>query len=160
MKREIPLFIIDTKKSHKKGECDFLVCTDQNSGFVARIDYVNSVDPEYGEDYRIDYSNNGLSVKLSIKRIIGNQPNKSDIKNLMKKGLDYYADVVMLKVDAINATTDDCIEFVEKLANGNKHYLQEVGVDHDELVIIKTSLMMLDGIKNKLYKLKMLEDGE
>lgn len=160
MKREIPLFIIDTKKSHKKGECDFLVCTDQNSGFIARIDYVDSVDPEYGEDYRIDYSNNGLSVKLSIKRIIGNNPNKSDIKNLMKKGLDYYADSVIMKVDAINANTEECIEFVEKLANGNKHYLQEVGVDHDELVIIKTSLMMLDAIKNRLRKLQMLEENE
>lgn len=34
-KREIPLFIIDNTRNHKRGECDFLVCTDKDNGFIA-----------------------------------------------------------------------------------------------------------------------------
>ena len=33
-KREIPLFIIDTLRNHKRGECDFLVCTDKDCGSI------------------------------------------------------------------------------------------------------------------------------
>ncbi len=158
MKREIPLFIIDTKKSHKKGECDFIVCTDQDSGFIAQIDYVASAKQDVGDDYRIDYVRNGLSLKMTIKRIIGGNPNKSSIRTLMKKGLDYYVESVTLSVDSTKASTEQCIEFVAKLAEGNKHYLDEAGVDYNERAIIKTSLMMLDAVRNKLRKLQMIEE--
>lgn len=157
MKREIPLFIIDTKKSHKKGECDFLVCTDQDSGFISQIDYVASEKQDVCDDYRIDYCRNGLSLKMTIKKIIGSNPNKSNIRTLMKKGLEYYVESVTLSVDAAKASTEECIDFIAKLADGNKHYLEEAGVDYNERVIIKTSLMMLDAVRNKLRKLQMIE---
>lgn len=157
MKREIPLFIIDTKKSHKKGECDFLVCTDVDNAFTARIDYVLASEPSCGDDFRIDYSRGGLSLKMTILRKTGKNPSASAIRSLMKKGLDYYTNVVTLSVDATKATTEECIEFIEKLTDGNKHYLQEAGIDHEERATIITSLMMLDAIKNKLYKLKLNE---
>lgn len=158
MKREIPLFIIDTKKSHKKGECDFLVCTDQDSGFIAKIDYIESSKQDIGDDYRIDYCRNGLSLKMTIKKIVGCNPNQSNIKSLMKKGLDYYVESVTLSVDATKATTEECIDFIAKLADGNKHYLEEAGADYNERAIIKTSLMMLDAVRNKLRKLQMIEE--
>lgn len=157
MKREIPLFIIDTKKTHKHGECDFLACTDRDNSFVARIDYISSQEPAYGDDYRIDYNRNGFSVKLSIIRITGLNPSTSAIKTLMKKGLDYYAESVTLSVDATRATTRQCIDFIEKLTAGNRHYLQEAGINQKERTTILTSLMMLDAIKNKLYKLDLSE---
>ena len=150
MKREIPLFIIDTKKSHKKGECDFLVCTDQDNGFVARIDYVASESPCMGDDYIVGHERDGLAIKMSIKRINGLNPKQSDIRNLMKKGLDYYAESVTLAVGATEITTRQCVDFLEKLIDGNKHYIQEVGSDYEQLQTIKTSLMMLDAIKHKL----------
>lgn len=158
MKREIPLFIIDTKKSHKKGECDFLVCTDQDNGFVAKVEYVAASEPEYGDDYRIDFNRNGLSIKTSIKRVFGANPKTAEVKSLLKKGVDYYVESVTLAVDATKATTDECIDFIEKLSAGNKHYLEEAGVDFDERKVIMTSLMMLDAIKNKLFKLKLSEE--
>lgn len=40
-KREIPLFIIDTLRNHKRGECDFIVCTDKDCGFIAKVDYID-----------------------------------------------------------------------------------------------------------------------
>ena len=150
MKREIPLFIIDTKKSHKKGECDFLVCTDYDSGFVARIDYVQATSPEYGDDYWQDYCRNGLAIRLSIKRSIGHNPNQANVRTLMKKGMEYYAEAVTLEVGAKEVTTRQCVDFLDKLICGNKHYLQEAGADYRELETIKTSLMMLDAVKHKL----------
>lgn len=142
MKREIPLFIIDTKKSHKKGECDFIVCTDQNNGFVAKVEYVASNAPEHGDDYRIDCNRNGLSVKTSIKRMLGANPKTTEIKTLLKKGVEYYIETVTLSVDATKATTDECIDFIEKLSAGNRHYLDEAGVDYDERNIVLASLAM------------------
>ena len=49
-KREIPLFIVDTSRNHKRGECDFLVCTDKDNGFLAKVDYVD------GEKEEVDIS--------------------------------------------------------------------------------------------------------
>ena len=106
MKRETPLFIIDTKKSHKKGECDFLVCTDKDNAFVARIDYVNATAPDMGEDYRIDYCNNGISLKLSIIRMLGNNPNRTNLRTLMKRGLDYYAEACVIRFNPNSITTE------------------------------------------------------
>lgn len=40
-KRSVPLFIIDRSRRHKLGECDFIVCTDLDNGFIARVDYVD-----------------------------------------------------------------------------------------------------------------------
>lgn len=157
MKREIPLFIIDTKKSHRRGECDFLVCTDKDSGFIARIDYIEQTSPEMGEDYRIDYCRGGVSARLSIRRTIGQNPNKTHIRTLMKRGLDYYAEAVTLSVNASKISTQDCIEFIDKLSEGNKQFLQEAGSNYEELQTIKTSLMMLDAIKDKLNRLQSLK---
>lgn len=50
-KREIPLFIVDTSRNHKRGECDFLVCTDKDNGFLAKVDYVDGEKEEVGDDY-------------------------------------------------------------------------------------------------------------
>ena len=153
MKRETPLFIIDTKKSHKKGECDFLVCTDRDNAFVARIDYINATAPDMGEDYRIDYCNNGISLKLSIIRMLGNNPNRTNLRTLMKRGLDYYAEACTISFNPSNITTEHCVEFLESLINSNKQYLQQAGVDFNELETIKSSLLMLATIQAKLRAL-------
>lgn len=153
MKRETPLFVIDTKKSHKKGECDFLVCTDKDNAFVARIDYVNATAPDMGEDYRIDYCNNGISIKLSIIRMLGNNPNRTNLRTLMKRGLDYYAEACFIRFNPNSITTEQCVAFLESLINGNKQYLQQAGADYNELETVKSSLLMLATIQEKLKAL-------
>lgn len=157
MKREIPLFIIDTKKSHKKGECDFMVCTDKENGFVAKVEYIQQTHPELGDDYRIDYCRGGLSLKMSIRRMIGTNPDKAHVRTLLKKGMDYYVEAVTLSVDASKPSTLECLDFLEKLIDGNKHYLQQAGSDFDELQTIKTSMMMLDATRLKLQRLLELD---
>jgi hypothetical protein len=153
MKRETPLFIIDTKKSHKKGECDFLVCTDKDNAFVARIDYIAETAPQIGEDYRIDYTRNGMSLKLSIIRMLGNNPNRTNLRTLMKRGLDYYAEACTISFNPNNISTEHCVEFLESLINSNKQYLQQAGADYNELETVKSSLLMLATIQAKLRAL-------
>lgn len=70
----------------------------------------------------------------------------------MKKGMEYYAEAVTLEVGAKEVTTRQCVDFLDKLICGNRHYLLEAGADYEELQTIKTSLMMLDAIKYKLVE--------
>lgn len=52
-KREIPLFIVDTSRNHKRGECDFLVCTDKDNGFLAKVDYVDGEKEKVGDEHEV-----------------------------------------------------------------------------------------------------------
>ena len=90
-KREIPLFIVDTSRNHKRGECDFLVCTDKDNGFLAKVDYVDGEKEEVGDDYRIGCPRNGVSLRIQIYQMIGTHPNVGNIRTLLKKGKGTYS---------------------------------------------------------------------
>ena len=71
MKREFPLFIVDHNRAHKFGEVDFIYCSDIDNGFIAKVEYIDGIVEEVGEDYRIEpgLSGSNISAKISIKRI-------------------------------------------------------------------------------------------
>ena len=72
-KREIPLFVFDKNREHGIGECDFVCCTDIDNGFIAKIDYTD--EPEgVTERTRIGKPNNGISLRIEIKRIESGKP--------------------------------------------------------------------------------------
>lgn len=54
MKREFPLFIVDHNRAHKFGEVDFIYCSDIDNGFIAKVEYIDGIVEEVGEDYRIE----------------------------------------------------------------------------------------------------------
>ena len=87
-KREFPLFILDTLRTHKRGECDYLVCTDRDNGFIAKIDFIPGEKEETGADYRISYANDGISCRIRIQQMTGANSRESDIRTLLKKGLE------------------------------------------------------------------------
>ena len=89
-KREIPLFIIDTLRNHKRGECDFLVCTDKDCGFIAKVDYIDEEKEEVGDDYRICFPRRGCSLRIKIHQMIGQHPDTGRIRTLLKKGAEYF----------------------------------------------------------------------
>lgn len=124
-KREIPLFIVDRTRRHKKGECDFLVCTDKDSGFIARLDYLEGEFEEAGDDYRVGFPNNGISCKMQILRMTGERPDVSAVRTLMKKGMDYYARVSQREINVESPSREDCIEYIRLIIDGNRHHLQE-----------------------------------
>lgn len=141
-KREIPLFIIDRTRRHKRGECDFLVCTDKDSGFIARLDYVDGEIEEAGDDYRIGVPNGGISCKMQILRVTGERPDAAAVRTLMKRGMDYYASVSQREISVESPSRDDCIEFIKLLVDSNRHNLQ--GRPLNERQITARSISMLE----------------
>jgi hypothetical protein len=150
MKREIPLFIFDTSRLHKMGECDFVTCTDVDNGFVAKIDYVEG-DVTYN-DYNIKIvpSGRGISARIEIKRFIGKNTNKSQVNTLLNKAMKMYSERTQREMDTDNPTTENCIDFIDLLIRGNLKNIEEAGIDQNKRNIVINSIKMLENIKKKL----------
>ena len=150
MKREIPLFIFDTDRLHKMGECDFVTCTDVDNGFVAKIDFVEG-DVTYN-DYNIKIvpSGQGVSSRIEIKRFAGKNTDKSQINTLLSKAMKMYIERTQRHIDMNNPTTEDCIDFVDILIKGNLKNIEEAGIDQNKRNIVINSINMLKNIKKKL----------
>ena len=152
-KREIPLFIVDTARWHNQGDADFIACTDQDNGFVARIDIVSSGEPDTVTDnLRIGHENRGYKMRMEIKRVTGNNPTTSAIRTLMKKACDYYCDNKRTPLHAENPSTLECVRFLNLLIDGNRQNLQDAGADYAERKTVETSLKMLEAIRLKLLE--------
>lgn len=152
-KREIPLFIVDTARWHNQGNADFVVCTDQDSGFVAKIDIVNTDQPDTVTDtLRIGYENRGYKLRMEVKRVTGNNPSPSAIRTLMKKACDYYVENKRTPIHSHEPNTLECVKFLGLLIDGNRQNLQEAGVDYNRRKTVETSLRMLEAIRLKLLE--------
>mgnify|MGYP001555039695 FL=1 len=152
-KREIPLFICDTSGWHNQGDADFIACTDQENGFVARIDIVSSDEPDTVTDtLRIGHENRGYKMRMEIKRVTGNNPTTSAIRTLMKKACDYYCDNKRTPLHAENPSALECVRFLNLLIDGNRQNLQDAGADYAERKTVETSLKMLEAIRLKLLE--------
>lgn len=149
-KREIPLFIIDNSRAHKKGECDFLVCTDSENGFVAKIDYVQGVVDEVGEMYRIGYGRNGLSRRIAVQRLIGSNPNPASVKTLLKKGFDYFVKESSVSVNMDKPSKEECIKFLDVYAKANRQAVDDAGVDYQSRMLALKQATILEATINYL----------
>lgn len=155
-KREIPLFVVDTARHHRRGECDFVCCTDRDNGFVARIDFVKNAVPEVGEDYRVETGVNEVGFKMSIIRSTGMNPQKTQVRGLLKKACEYYTEIThRLEFHGAKPTVTECIEFLEKTVRANNHRIAEAGCDVVTAKIIRNSIMYvnttIDYLKGLLY---------
>lgn len=152
-KREIPLFIVDTARWHSQGDADFVVCTDVDNGFVARVDIVSAEEPDTVTDsVRIGYENRGYKMRLEIKRITGKNSTGTAIRSLMKKACEYYVDNKRTLIHSDAPSTLECVRFLGMLIDGNRKNLQEAGVDYHERMTVENSLKMLEAIRLKLIE--------
>ena len=142
-KREIPLFIIDNTRNHKRGECDFLVCTDKDNGFIAKVDYLDGEMEEVGDDYRIGYPKRGVSCRIQIQQMIGKNSRMNEIRTLLKKGMDYFVKTVQKPIHVNAPTNDECATFLEMLIRMNKQALDEAGSDYDAHKVVENTIKML-----------------
>lgn len=152
-KREIPLFIFDLSRDHNLGECDFVSCTDVDNSFVAKIDYVTSSNDVITDTLRIGNENNGIKLRLEVKRITGKNPNRSAIRTLLKKAEDLYIERNMKSMNIDMPSDDDMINFLRIMIEGNKKNITEAGVDMNERKIVYTSIRMLEAIKHRIENL-------
>lgn len=152
-KREIPLFIIDTARWHNQGEADFIACTDQDSGFIARVDIVDADEPDTVTDtLRIGHENGGYKIRMEIKRVTGQNPSTQAIRTLMKKACEYYVENKHIHIHSDEPSTLECVKFLGLLIDGNRHNLHEAGVDYKERKTVETSIRMLEAIRLKLME--------
>lgn len=151
-KREIPLFIFDLGRDHNLGECDFVVCTDVDNAFTAKIDYVTDVENVITDTVRIVQANGNIKLRLKIKRITGKNPDKAAIRNLLKKAEELYCERTKKKINLDRITKKDMIDFLDVFVFGNKHHLSEAGANYEERKTLLTSLTMLEAIKSELKK--------
>lgn len=150
--RIIPLFIIDKNRTHKLGECDFIVCTDQESGFIAKLDYIDKCEEDSVSDTECIHANNGIGARLRIIRNIGSNPNIKNIHSLLVKGMKIYLDNVQKKINVKNPDKQDCIDFIDILIRGNKSNLDSCGSNMAERQIVLMSLNMMNAIRERLSK--------
>lgn len=152
-KREIPLFVCDTARWHNQGDADFVVCTDIDNGFVAQATIIDASEPDIVTDtLRVGYENRGYKLRMEIKRVTGKNPTASAIRTLMKKACDYYYDNKRTPIHSTNPTTVECVKFLNMMIDGNRHNLQEAGMDYNRRKTTETSLRMLEAIRLKLLE--------
>ena len=119
-RREIPLFVFDIQRKHNIGAFDYLVCTDKDNGFVARVDYVTDI-PEMATDTeRVGLTRGGIAMRMEIKRFTGANVKPSEVRTLMKMGMDYCSKVMTVNVDKDSPSVHDCIAFLGRLIQGNR----------------------------------------
>ena len=145
-KREIPLFIIDRTRQHKRGECDFLVCTDRDNGFIARIDYIEGEREEVGTDYRIGLANGGMSARIQIMRMTGERPTESATRTLLKRAMTYYGEFAQTALNVDKPSREDCSKFLDLLIKGNRSNLNQGSLQERQTVAM--SLRMLEACKD------------
>lgn len=143
-KREIPLFVIDTLRNHKRGECDFLVCTDKDSGFIAKVDYIDGEKEEVGDDYRIGCPRRGVCCRIQIQQMIGTHPDVGSVRTLLKKGMDYFVQSASCSVHIQNPSREECEKFLQLLIRMNKQNVDDAGSNYTERQTVLHSIAMLE----------------
>lgn len=150
-KREIPLFLFDCGREHNLGECDFVACTDIDNAFVAKIDYVSGYNEVATDTTRITRSNNGVQLRLEIKRVTGQNPEPAKMRTLLKKAEELYVERTQQSVNIDQPDVADMIHFLNALIEGNQGQLSEIK-DLNEKQIAIISLNMLKAIKTYVHK--------
>lgn len=151
-KRDIPLFIIDSNRTHKRGECDFLVCTDKDSGFIAKVDYIDGEKEEAGNDYRIGCPRRGVSLRIQILRITGGHYDAGSVRTLLKKGMEHFVKTVTCEVHLQNPSREECADFLDTLARMNMQYVDDAKADYTARQTALNSIAMLRASRDFLLK--------
>ena len=152
MKREFPLFIVDHNRMHKFGEVDFVYCSDIDNGFIAKIEYVDGIIEEVGEDYRIEPSPSGanVSAKISIKRITGKNPDNTQIRALLKQAMKYYISLSTFSADIGKPTVKQMVLFIDTLILEGRKNAIAAGSNYNYRNTVLTSIAFLEAIKKEL----------
>lgn len=92
MKRDYPLFIIDTQRSHGRGrEIDYLTCTSASTPFIAEVSLITEA--QYAEsydanNYKVIYSDPQRGIRMRIRIIsIADNHDKAEVRQLLRRAL-------------------------------------------------------------------------
>ena len=155
MRRRNPLCIFDTNRCHKFGDCDWIVCTDKDNGFVAKVTYETGLQPTAGVNERISKPNaNGIQVHIKIVRAwINGYHTASDARAQLKQAEKIVRESTRSVVVTNEPTTQQVIDYLELLIHANSHALHGAGYSTTEKQTTLTSLQMLQAAIDKLRSL-------
>lgn len=148
MKRTIPLYIIDTSRAHKRGECDYIVCTDKENGFIARCEFLDGRAEEAGDDYRIR-TFQGVSVRITVERYLVDEPDKAKVRTLLKGAEKYYLSLSQFRVDINSMPIEECIKGLYSIARSFRTQADRHTGDYEERVTLLCAEATL--MKSKEY---------
>ena len=155
MRRRNPLFIFDTNRCHKFGDCDWIVCTDTKNGFVAKVTYETGLQPKAGVNERISKPNaNGIQVCIRIVRAwINGSQTVDGAKSQLKQAEKVVREATRSVVVTNEPTTQQVIDYLELLIHANSHALHGADYSTAEKQTTLTSLHMLQAAIDKLRSL-------
>lgn len=133
-------------------EVDFIYCSDIDNGFIAKVEYIDGIVEEVGEDYRIEpgLSGSNISAKISIKRITGKNPDKTKIRGLLKQAMKYYTSLSTFSADIGNITVRQMVLFIDTLILDGRKNAIAAGSDYNYRNTVLTSIAFLEAIKKEL----------
>ena len=138
-KREIPLFIIDSSRSHGRGrEKDFVVCTSKELPWYGEITILNERELEIDQDWKMkpsivmftDDNGAGLRGKLKVTGMPGglyvDNKNRSYLQALMRRCLKEWRirrGTVAVNLD--NISNEAVVKFADTLLEQTRENLRE-----------------------------------
>lgn len=138
MKRNFPLFIIDTSRAHGRArETDFLSCTSKESPFIAEITLLNKAELAIDADWAnksddcIYSDDNGTGIRAKLKVIEGS-PEKQLMRRAMKEWLSRRAATAVNLEDISN---EAIVKFCDLLLEQTRENLRENPKDQQAYMV-------------------------
>lgn len=150
MKRSLPLFIIDTSRSHGRArETDFVACTSRECPWYGEITFLNEqelvIDKDWNEKNPLcmysDQNPSGIRAKLKVVEYTST----NNIKSLMRRCLkEWLARRNTVAVDPENISNEAVVKFCDVLLEQTRENLRENPQDQQAY--------MVGGILTKIKK--------
>ena len=137
MKRQFPLFIIDTSRAHGRArETDYVACTSKELPFVAELTLLNEAELVIDRDWTDKspfaiYSNARAGIRAKLKIVdFPIEANLKTLQSLMKRGLKEWEQ----RRQAITVSSEDIsdevvLAFIETLQEQTRENLRESPYD-------------------------------
>lgn len=155
MTKKHPLFIFDTNRTHRFGDCDWLACIDIYDGFIAQVTYETGLTPMLSLNECISAPNtNGVQVHIQVKRAWSSPDyHRSGLSahNQMHDVLRYVINATKgIEIDTDALTSQQVIDCLQVIVHANKHSLADESIPDQER---KTTMMSLKVIESAIQKL-------
>lgn len=138
-KREIPLFVIDSSRSHGRGrEKDFVACTSKELPWYGEITLLNEQELEIDQDWTMknplcaytERNEAGIRAKLKVTGMPGGLylvgQNKSDLQSLMRRCLkEWRIRRGTVAVDLDDISNEAVAKFADTLLEQTRENLRE-----------------------------------
>ena len=146
-KRDIPLFIIDSSRSHGRGrEKDFVACTSRECPWYGEITILNERELEIDQDWQTKPYNvmftddNGAGLRGKLKMVstpvVIDNGSRGDLQSLMRRFLkEWRIRRGTVAVDLEDIGNEAIVKFADTLLEQTRENLRENPKDHQAYMV-------------------------